>query len=326
MTHRQDQPPDERALHAQIDDTLRQLHAPLPSLQPLDPDDAAQCRLWRACELCSFLDHRGRNLAEPPDPYSFSDADIDDQARRTLITGERLSDPREMDWYQPYWLVADAQVVGTIALQVWNWGWAGPHLSFASLYIFPAARRQGHARRTMAALEQVVATLGLSALRLETDWLWQPAVRLYLDFGFSVANWKHVLSLVRWRDDPTYRLQVTDDRMDLLLGAEDQCLITARRDGDRLMWQDRGLSSMPDAEQLKLRPEPTLALWLAVSGWPLIRSNETWAECLRWCDSGMPEGLAHKIQVFEGYARHQGLPVRTPRIPGLDYPSWVPDG
>jgi hypothetical protein len=127
MTHRQDQPPDERALqlHERVDDILRQLDTPFPSLQSLDPDDAAACRLWRACELCSFLDHRSRKLAEPSDPHSFSDADIDDQARRTLIAGERLSDPREMDWYQPYWLVADAKAVGTIALQVWNWGWCG---------------------------------------------------------------------------------------------------------------------------------------------------------------------------------------------------------
>jgi hypothetical protein len=45
MTHRQDQPTDESALHERVDEILRQLPAHLPSLQPLDPDDAAQCRL-----------------------------------------------------------------------------------------------------------------------------------------------------------------------------------------------------------------------------------------------------------------------------------------
>ena len=36
----------------------------------------------------------------------------------------------------------------------------------------------------------------------------------------------------------------------------------------------------------------------------------------------MPEGLAHKIQRWEAYARQHGLPVRTPRIPGLSDSDW----
>ncbi|NEX15963.1 MAG: hypothetical protein C1943_04815 [Halochromatium sp.] len=127
------------------------------------------------------------------------------------------------------------------------------------LLLDPERRRQGHAKRLLTRLFAAVERVGLSALRLETDWLWPPAVRLYLDGGFAVANWKHALSLVRW---------------------------------------------------------------LATQGWPLIRSERTWADRLRWMDAGMPEGLAHKIQLWEAYAQHHGLPVRTPRIPGLSYSSW----
>ena len=41
-----------------------------------------------------------------------------------------------------------------------------------------------------------------------------------------------------------------------------------------------------------------------------------------WGDAGLPEGLAYKITIFEAYARHLGLLVDTPRIPGLVYPGW----
>ncbi len=49
-----------------------------------------------------------------------------------------------------------------------------------------------------------------------------------------------------------------------------------------------------------------------------------WRACelYRWSDTGMPEGLACKIAIFEGYARHCGFRVDTPRIPGLVYPAW----
>ncbi|WP_462330363.1 hypothetical protein [Thiohalocapsa halophila] len=47
------------------------------------------------------------------------------------------------------------------------------------------------------------------------------------------------------------------------------------------------------------------------------------ARRLRWMDTGMPEGLADKIQCWEAYARDHGLAVTTPRIPGLPYPAWA---
>jgi hypothetical protein len=174
----------------------------------------------------------------------------------------------------------------------------------------------------IAALDRAVAAVGLSALRLETDWLWQPAVRLYLSCGFTVHLWKHALSLVRWRTDPVHRLRIDDHQAEFLLGPEGRCLIRAERDGDRLLWRafdpiDQGKTDAP-----WLRPEPTLALALAVRGWPLIRSAADWERRYSWSDCGMPEGLGHKIELWEAYARHHGLPVRTPRIPGLGYPPW----
>ncbi|MBK5939241.1 GNAT family N-acetyltransferase [Halochromatium roseum] len=308
-------------LHRQVAEPLR---AGMPAVEPLDLDDAAARTLWRACELCSFLDHRVDNPAMPLDPRAMTASDIDAWSSRLLLPGERISDPRESDWYRSYWILVDGERIGTIALQVWDWGWAGPHLGFASLYVFPERRRQGHAKRLLSRLFAAVERVGLSALRLETDWLWPPAVRLYLDGGFAVVNWKHALSLVRWRERPTPRVRVQQARIELLRGCDQSPLLSATRDGDRLGWHDhRTAAEREDREDRATEGwEPTLALWLATHGWPLIRSERTWADRLRWMDAGMPEGLAHKIQLWEAYAEHHGLPVRTPRIPGLSYPSW----
>jgi GNAT superfamily N-acetyltransferase len=307
-------------LHRQVAEALR---AAAPAAVPLDPDDADACTLWRACELCCYLDHRVADPGALPDPRGMSAADIDAWSARLLLPGERITDPRDSDWYQSYWLVADGARVGTVALQVWGWGWAGPHLGFASLYVLREHRRRGHARRLLAALYGAVEQVGLAALRLETDWLWQPAVRLYLASGFSVANWKHALSLERRRGEPLPRVRVTPPRMELLLEGDQAPLISATRDGEHVLWQDHRTVAERQDRKTWLRWEPTLALWLAVRGWPMVRSPRTWADRLCWMDTGMPEGLADKIQRWEAYARHHGLPVRTPRIPGLAYPDFT---
>jgi len=147
-------------------------------------------------------------------------------------------------------------------------------------------------------------------------------VRLYLGSGFSVANWKHALSLVRWRGDPPLRARITDGRMDLLQGGDQTPLLSASRAAGQLRWRDHRPPEQQRDPAAWFRLEPTLALWLAVQGWPLIRNERAWADRRCWMDSGMPEGLAHKIQLWEAYAHHHGLPVRTPRIPGLAYPTW----
>jgi hypothetical protein len=128
---------------------------------------------------------------------------------------------------------------------------------------------------------------------------------------------------VRWRDAPPPRVEVTAQRISLLREQADTPVFSATRDGERLVWHDQRTDSERADSSTWLRREPTLALWLAVHGWPLIRGQETWAERHCWIDTGLPEGLAEKIQRWEAYARHYGLPVCTPRIPGLEYPDWA---
>jgi hypothetical protein len=40
-------------------------------------------------------------------------------------------------------------------------------------------------------------------------------------------------------------------------------------------------------------------------------------------DTGIPAGLADRIQRWEAYVHHHGLPVKTPRMTGLAYADWT---
>lgn len=164
-------------------------------------------------------------------------------------------------------------------------------------------------------------------------------MRFYLLQGYWVANWKRGLSLVRYRQDPAYRVRSDAERMTFALCPGDSggegadrggdrdttaALISARRRSDALIWEGHPTAGAAGelAEGPRASPASTFALWLAVSGWPLIRGPSEWEQRHHWSDAGMPEGLAYKIGVFEAYARHLGFRVDTPRIPGLVYPDW----
>ncbi len=327
-----------------VEDPARQLATDLaefltaiPLLRPVHPAKANERRLWRACELCIYLGYR----VDPcPDPRTLSEPAIADWAKRGLAPGEGLGDPADLDPYQPYWVYQGERPIGTIAFRVQDSGWGGPNLWMASLFLFPEARREGWGTLVVALVEAVAHRLGMTAIRLESDWLWQGALRFYLRQGFWVAHWKRGLSLVRYRQDPAYRVRSTRDRMTFELRGEwpgplgaqpdgdPQPLLAARRQGDTLIWEEpaaavadpNALAALADLTRAS--PSATFALWLAVAGWPLVRGPEAWERRHHWSDTGMPEGLGYKIGIFEAYARHLGLRVDTPRIPGLSYPEW----
>jgi len=152
-------------LHDRVETLMRDA---VPAVMPLDLDDADDCTRWRAHELCSYLDNRVHDPASLPDPDALSAADIDAWSQRLLLPGERITDPRRCRWYTSYWLLAAGVRVGTVALNVWDTGWDGPSLELASLYVRREHRREGHARRLLAALMQAVSASGLTSLRLET--------------------------------------------------------------------------------------------------------------------------------------------------------------
>uniref|UniRef100_UPI0025EBEB2E GNAT family N-acetyltransferase n=1 Tax=uncultured Thiodictyon sp. TaxID=1846217 RepID=UPI0025EBEB2E len=154
---------------------------------PVDPQSESERRLWRACELCTYLEYR---FDDPPDPRSLSDDAIADWARRGLTREERPGDPASLGDYHPYWVTIDGRTLGTVALAIRDPGWGQCNLWIAGLYLFREERRGGYGTLITATLEGMARHLGFGAVRLDTDWLWQGAVRFYLRQGFWVANWK----------------------------------------------------------------------------------------------------------------------------------------
>jgi hypothetical protein len=145
-------------------------------------------------------------------------------------------------------------------------------------------------------------------------------VRFYLDLGLWVSNWKHSL-VFAWRDDlPAFHVEAgeREAHFGVVRDGVVEPLLVAEREGERLGWRQ-----LSEGRSALLWPaSQTFAVALAVRGFPLLRSPETWAQRHSWCDGGEPEGLAYKIEVFEAWDRKSGFVVRTPRIPGLSYREW----
>ncbi|MER7765511.1 GNAT family N-acetyltransferase [Kitasatospora sp. NPDC096140] len=212
-----------------------------------------------------------------------------------------------------YWIRGDGgAVVGTVAVDNWT---KGPgQLAVSSLYVSPAARGSGLAA---AALDEVYAAAtaeGLPGFRLEAHWSWQPAVRYYLRRGLWVVGWKRSLSLARMPQLPAYRVREQDGRLLLLVADRLRDwvpILTAGREGRWLRLDETADYRGADG-WVHDYARSTLALHLALAGFPMVRGPQWWAEAWRWCDVGEPEGLAYRIEEFERAARR---PVSSPYRP-----------
>lgn len=223
-------------------------------------------------------------------------------------------------WYSPGdrgWILDDGRRAGTIAF--WNTAIGDGFIQVSSLYVFPDLRGRGIAGRLLRVARDAACDRELRGLWVPTHWSWQPAIRFYLDRGMWVRSWKHSLVLIETRDLPSWRLDVEGDRALFIISAEggEKVLIRATRRGDFLEWvEEPGLDADWEIHSLATG---TLALALAIRGWPLVRSEEQWAKRWNWSDFGQPEGLAAKIEVFEAVDRRDGFEVRTPRIARIPY-------
>ncbi|MGW3043562.1 GNAT family N-acetyltransferase [Kitasatospora sp. NPDC001159] len=216
-----------------------------------------------------------------------------------------------------YWIRDDrAEVVGTVAVD--NWTRGPSQLAVSSLYVRPEARGRGLAA---AALDEVYAAAtaeGLPGFRLEAHWTWQPAVRYYLRRGLWVVGWKRSLSLARMPQLPLHRVREEAGRL-LLLVADRQRgwvpILAAGREG-RWLRLDETADYRGCDGWVHEYARSTLALHLALAGWPMVRGPQWWAEAWRWSDAGEPEGLAFKIEQFEQAARTRaGRAVVSPNRP-----------
>jgi hypothetical protein len=195
------------------------------------------------------------------------------------------------------------------------------------LYVLPAHRGAGHARRAIQTAYTAVAAEKIWGLRLETDWCWQPAVRFYCAIGLWVDLWKDGLVFVRGRGLPPWRLELDGDRAHFVVdrAAGPLVLFRARREGARLVWEAAAaLKRSASMDEMVMSAPNTFAVALALRGWPLHRSDGPWlAQRARSSSEFIdPEGLASHIQRVEAWANKHGWRVDTPRIPGLGYPTW----
>jgi hypothetical protein len=264
---------------------------------------------WLDCELASFAEYR---LGDGSDPRGL------DSARRAnwqaRATTDELWPPSRRQLESCFWLLDAGRRVGTIALGTTTLG--GPWVRVSSVYLFRPCRGRGLARRH---LERVRDALGRPelGLRLSSCWSWQPAVRLYLGMGMWLRTWKRDLEFRSRAGEPAPVIDVGVQAAELSIIREGRrvSLVAAQRVDDRL-----ALDVRAPGDELAVTGATTLALALAVNGWPLVRSTEHW-DRLRASDAGAPEGLAHRIELWEAWERDRGWLVDTPRIAGLGYPT-----
>lgn len=210
--------------------------------------------------------------------------------------------------------------LGTIAVDTWPSGVGS--LRVSSLYVHPVARRRGLASSTLDTVYEACRAENLNGFRLDTCWTWQRSVRYYLNRGLWVTSWKHALGLARLSYLPPYEVRENGGELTFLVagsdgGARDSrtpgamvpLLVADAVDGRlRLRETEQYARMREELDSVRYYARSTLALHLAVRGLPLVRGEEEWAEALagRWCDIGDPEGLARKIEIFEGVARDDG--------------------
>lgn len=298
---------------------LGEVHAALVGkrvIVPLElggPDESH----WTDSDLASFAENR---LGEVRDP-----ADLDRQTRGLWTTAaldpaEPWAMPRERTSETCYWIERAGHRVGTLAISRFC---LGDSVIAHSVYLRPPYRGRGIMEDTLSVVCAELETRDLG-LRLETCWTWQRAVRFYLRTGFWLRSWKRDLSFTRYPRAPAPLVDIgdTDATVAVVVAGRTTVLARARQDGRRLLYHDEE-PDLPDTfRELSYDARTTLSLAIALAGWPLIRSEHHW-ECSQTSDLLHPEALAARIQVWEAWAGRHGWLVPTPRIPGLDYPSWA---
>lgn len=298
------------------EEAIAEVHRELQEEGLLEPVSAGEERLWCDCDLASLAENQ---LGERADPR------VVDSATRERWLEQATSTPRfHRDWRPGpgcYWIVDGGERVGTLELATGAYG--NPLLYASSLYVMPHHRGR---RVGCRALERAVDALGRRGLglRLDTCWHWTSIVRLYLRLGFWVYMWKRELMLFRDPSLPPRAVAFGDEEASLAvtLDGEPVVLLRAGRDGDRLQLDDLAPDKTEDVSSLLgVASHSTMALELALHGWPLIRSADRW-ETSRHADAGQPESLARRIVAWEAWAHRMGWRVDTPRIPGLEYPTW----
>ncbi len=275
-------------------------------------------RAWNVWELASLIEG---NLGRQIDVAALPEEQRTQWELRASWGHRPLRRPHR-EFNLPHWLLEDGIRVGTISFATIFKGLSLFEVS--SLFVAPAFRGRGIARRALEATYRAALASEASGLVLSTSWTWQDSVRFYLHLGMWVHMWKHALRLLWAPDLPAYRVEIDAPRARFLVETEDgfEHWLEAEAQVERLGWRElpayRALAETKDRPEAWFDAAGTFALHLALAGWPLVRSEELWRKG-RYADFGPPESLAYKIEIFEAVARRDGFVVPTPRIPGIRY-------
>ncbi|MEE8525638.1 MAG: GNAT family N-acetyltransferase [Thermoanaerobaculia bacterium] len=279
------------------------------------PDDD---RAWNGWELASLIEG---NFGQQIDVGTLNEQQRAQWELSASWDHHPLPRPHS-EYNLSHWLLEDGARVGTISFATMFKALALFNVS--SLFVVPAFRGRGIARRALEAAYSTALAVGASGLVLSTPWTWQSSVRFYLHIGMWVRMWKRGLQLMWGPELPAYQVEIGTPLARFLVETVSgfEPWLEAEPKGERLGWRE--LPAYRALAEDKAPPEGwydavgTFALHLAIAGWPLIRSDELWRE-QRYADAGPPESLAYKIEVFEAVARRDGFVVPTPRIPNVAY-------
>jgi ribosomal protein S18 acetylase RimI-like enzyme len=269
-------------------------------------------------ELASLAEHR---LGDGTDPRHVDADRRADWLARAVHEDSVFLLPKKHKYQSCFWLLDNGQRVGTIAFAP---PMGGSSARVYSFYLLPSFRGHGLGSRILTTVLHVLAKHRFS-LRLTTDWTWQRTIRFYRKLGFWVYMWKRELDLIWTSKWPPSHVHIGTDEASLSVsfGDSELMLVRARRHGDRLEIEEIPTARLRDKRvgDSYLFGLSTLALELAMEGWPLIRSPEKWDDT-HYADGGPPESLAYRITIWEARERARGWLINTPRIPGLEYPTW----
>lgn len=252
-----------------------------------------------------------------------SDFRDDDRARcHALLSRDFrvVSVAPERAFHTRWWITSQGREAGTLATARFVGAGALPVFS---LYVDPAMRRQGLAADALALAEQSARAVELKGLTVEKPWAWTTALRWLLARGFRVRHWRRSITLQRGAHTPPGEVRFDGDVATYLSrrGSARVALYHARRSGELLEWTrtDACSEALLDPSRIEeaLDAEATLALAVALEGFPLVRSEAHWRRSAVERDVGGPESLARQIVQWEAAHRLRGLPLRTPRIPGV---------
>ncbi|MEW2394867.1 GNAT family N-acetyltransferase [Streptomyces sp. NPDC046862] len=295
------------------DDQALRVHERLASSPLLRPVAFGEGRRFGLWDLASLTEGA---LGTCVDPGSLT---VTAEKRLRLRLGAAgRSYPHDDEYRGRYWIRTpgrEGEPIGTIAVDTWLTGVGS--LRVSSLYVHPVARRQGLGAAALDAVyEACRAEELLHGFRLDTHWTWQASVRYYLGRGLWVTSWKHTLVLARLSYLPRYEVREGEGELTFLVdGAQGlvPLLVAGSDDGRlRLRETEEYRRMVDDRGAVRMYARSTLALHLAMRGWPLVRGEKEGAEAGRWCDIGEPEGLAYKLGVFERVAREDGWRVESP--------------